>query len=406
MNFDTVTGIFSCTPALTDILEYHTLNVQVQDEFANITGFTTYPFLIHIYANSAPTLNTAFVDLIYKAGSTFTFSFNADAFIDPEGETVIYSYNTGSDDFSSWLTFDSATRTFTIIPHANDDVGVHTIYINADDINVNSAAGITSFVITVTENQLPEFDAGFGPPPINATVHYSFSYILPLNAFRDPDGETYTIAVAVVPNEWSVVYNSGDRSINGTLSDNTKYGVYDLSFTLTDEVGGVAVKTLAIEYYKNLPPYIITNASPPSAIIAHYALDYSVPKSYFGEPESENFTFSFKVNDTSLGSWVTMTENVTHIHFQGTPMNFQHGTIILSIVIKDIYTDTGEVVENVNLTVNRNQVPYLLGSPVAPSSQIVGIPWFYEFNFDWMNDHEMEVLSHTCSSSPVDGWMT
>jgi hypothetical protein len=163
--------------------------------------------------------------------------------------------------------------------------------------------------------------------------------------------------------------------------------------------------TITLSLIANKGPSVDTPATDPSAIVAHYALDYSVPMSYYSDPEGDDLNFSFRVNDT-LGSWIAMTENTTHINFAGTPMNFQVGLITLSIVIKDNQTTTYEAVDDVTITVNENQIPYLEGTPTAPSSQIVGSLWSYDFNFDWMDDYELEVLSHSCSSSPADGWMT
>jgi hypothetical protein len=409
MNFDDVTGIFNCTPTVSDIRStVYLLHLYAQDEFVAETGYSFYTFNVYIYANRAPVHNSSFLfpNLSYKAGYPFTISYGANAFYDPEEQVITYN-NTYSVDMSSWLPFNTTTLTYTGTPHANDNVGVYWIYINADDPNVNSATTTKSFSLTIEYNNPPMLDGGFGADPTNVTVYFPFSYTLPADAFKEPDGDTYTFTVAVVPNNWSVVYNSADRTINGTLNDNTKYGLYNLSFTLTDQFGVSRVENLGLEYYQNQPPNIVTNASTPSAIIAHYALDYSVPKSYYTDPEGEDINFSFRVNDTtSVGSWVTMSQNATYIRFQGTPLNYQKGQLILSIVVKDNHTDTGETLDDVLLTVNENQVPYLAGTPTAPSSQIVGYPWSYDFDFIWLNDHENETISHTCSFSPADVWMT
>jgi hypothetical protein len=383
------------------------MNVQIQDEFVATTGNATYTFYFLVQANRAPVHNSSFPfpNLSYKAGYPFTFSYDADAYYDPEGEVITYNITYPSS-MSSWLTFNSTTRTYAGSPHANDDAGVYTFNIKADDINVNSATATLSFTLTIDANDPPELDGGFGADPTNSTVYFPFSYTLPADAFKEPDGETYTFTVAVVPNNWSVVYNSTDRTIKGTLNDNSKDGLYNLSFTLTDQFGGQRIENLGIQYDQNQPPDIGSAAGDPSSIIAHYALDYSVLKSSYTDPEGEDINFSFRVNDTYVGSWVSMSDNTTHIRFQGTPFNYQVGDIILSIVVKDNHTDTGETVDNVTLTVTENQVPYLAGIPTAPSSQIVGYPWSYDFDFIWLNDHENETISHTCSFSPADIWIT
>jgi hypothetical protein len=366
----------------------------VQDEFVSITLSQSYNFSVYIYPNRVPILNKAFADQVFIAGYALSFSFDSDAFIDEDGEVVSYTYDTGVDDLSGWLSYDPTTRTFSGTSNANNDAGVYTINIYADDTNINSDHGTISFTLTIQTNQPPGLDNGL-TTPVNTTVYNEYSYIVPTDAFLDPEGEIFSFTVAVVPGDWSAVYNSADRSIKGTLSDNTKYGAYNFSFTLTDQFGISAVIDLPIYYNENQPPTILIAASDPSAIIAHYALNYPVPKSSYSDPELEILNFSFRVNDTVIGSWITMSQNTTHIHFEGTPNNLQLGDIILSIVIKDTHTDTGETVDNVTITVNENQIPYLSGTPVAPSSQIIGFFWSYNFDFGWIGEYEAELLIHS-----------
>ena len=79
-------------------------------------------------------------------------------------------------------------------------------------------------------------------------------------------------------------------------------------------------------------------------MIAHYAFSYEVAKSSFSEPESETMTYSFATNDTAArSSWISLTENTTHIIFTGTPSNTQFGNFNVSIIVDDGHDDVDDL---------------------------------------------------------------
>ena len=89
-------------------------------------------------------------------------------------------------------------------------------------------------------------------------------------------------------------------------------------------------------YKQNKPPVINTTPSSPSCIIAHYQLSYSIPLSYFSEPESETISYSFTTNETStMSDWISMTQNSTHLIFSGTPTNLQTANFNVTLQLSD-----------------------------------------------------------------------
>ena len=63
-------------------------------------------------------------------------------------------------------------------------------------------------------------------------------------------------------------------------------------------------------------------------------------KSSYSEPENEIITYSFFVNDT-MGFWIVIIENSTHIRLTGTPDNSQFGDVEFTFQLDDPHSDTG-----------------------------------------------------------------
>ena len=124
------TGVFNCTPVTGDIItNYYAFRVRGKDPYFADTGYQNITHNIRINANRAPVYNTSrtITPQEHKAGTSFSITFETDMFSDPEGEPLSYSFNASGVDLTSWLSLDSATRTFTGNPVPNSDVGNYTI---------------------------------------------------------------------------------------------------------------------------------------------------------------------------------------------------------------------------------------------------------------------------------------
>ena len=115
-----------------------------------------------VYANRAPTLNKSFSTVTFLAGYDISFTFDADLFVDPDGEAITYSFASSSPDASSWLSLEPTTRTFSGLPIANTNAKVYSITVQGDDTNVNSGSSSTTFTLNITDNQPPNVDTA--PP--------------------------------------------------------------------------------------------------------------------------------------------------------------------------------------------------------------------------------------------------
>jgi uncharacterized delta-60 repeat protein len=92
--------------------------------------------------------NSGIPDVIAVENATFSFTFNANTFTDPEGGVLTYAVGA----LPAWLSFDAATRTFSGTP-GTADVGSTNITVTAGDAETFSVSD--TFAIKVGNNDAP-----------------------------------------------------------------------------------------------------------------------------------------------------------------------------------------------------------------------------------------------------------
>ena len=284
----------------------------------------------------------------------------------------------------------------------------YTITVTAQDPNPNSDHGNTSFSLDIIPNEIPEFDTGLHVVPVNMTVHYQFAYTVPSDAFKDKEGDDITVVFSLIPDEFVMTYDNTTRVVSGTLDDNTKFGNYTMHFDVTD-IWNVStlVAELNFTYFENMPPVVGTQPSDPASIIAHFPLSYSIPKSYFSEPESETIIYSFSTNETNVRyDWLSMRDNSTHLIFSGTPNNTQFGIFKVTISLDDGHDDVSNTTTEFNINVTENRSPVITSTPTPIEDGQVGFNWSYVFDQSWVTEHENEPVTTICSFSPSDAWLS
>jgi hypothetical protein len=131
--FDAATRTFSGTPANGDVGAVD-IKITVTDGAGT---FASDEFRITVAnVNDAPTLANAIADQAATEDQAFSFAVPANTFADvdaPYGDTLTYTATlAGGAALPSWLTFDTATRTFSGTP-ANGDVGAIDVKVTATD---------------------------------------------------------------------------------------------------------------------------------------------------------------------------------------------------------------------------------------------------------------------------------
>lgn len=220
----------------------------------------------------------------------------------------------------------------------NTDAANYSITITAADTNPNSADTITNFILIVEPNRIPEVYLGL-TAPVNPTVYFPFSYTIPVNAFRDHENDPITIIPEIIPANFGTIYDSITRVFSFTPSDNSKIGAYTLKVTAKDswEVGST-IAAINFSVLENKAPIVVTTVNNPPCIVAHYPLNYNVPKSNFAEPEGETILYSFTSSVPT--PWLSLDiTDPNNLKFSGVPNNTQVGNVTITLILDDGHND-------------------------------------------------------------------
>jgi predicted outer membrane repeat protein len=110
-------------------------------------------FILTVVSNPPPTLTNAIPDRNATVAVPFSFTFAANSFTDPDGETLTYTATlSGGGALPAWLSFNPATRTFSGTPAAGD-LGTITVRVTAADPHGGTA--FDDFDIIVSNSELP-----------------------------------------------------------------------------------------------------------------------------------------------------------------------------------------------------------------------------------------------------------
>ena len=209
------------------------------------------------HTNAAPALGVGLGDQSVKQGREFNFQILDGSFSDPDADDAL-SYSASLADGSAlpgWLSFNSATGTFTGTPGA-DDLGLVEVHVTATDGYGLSASD--AFIITVANsNAAPELIQGIADQSLIETK--AFEFALPTGAFVDPDaGDTLGYAVTLADGSglpaW-LAFDAATQIFSGTPPDGAN-GVIQLRVTATDQGGESATATFALK----IANYVVAGA--------------------------------------------------------------------------------------------------------------------------------------------------
>ncbi|MBB1272598.1 putative Ig domain-containing protein [Psychromonas sp. SR45-3] len=182
LSFDANTRTFTGTPLNSDV---GTINIEVtaDDGQGGIPATASFELVI-TNTNDDPTLNNAIADQSAIEDSAFNFTLAANTFGDVDsGDSLTYSAQlTNGLALPSWLSFDTATRTFTGTP-LNADVGSITVEVIAGDGNGGSNA-VDSFNLLVTNVN----DLALGKVVVTGTLSDGEVLVADTSLISDEDG--------------------------------------------------------------------------------------------------------------------------------------------------------------------------------------------------------------------------
>lgn len=182
LNFDALTGTFSGLPVNGDVGNLR-LRVTATD-LAGASAAQVFALEV-VNTNDAPIVVTPLPALTLLEDEAFSYTLPENTFLDVDaGDSLSYSATlTDGSALPSWLSFDTATRTFNGTP-GNAEVGSLAISVTATDLAGASAA--TAFDLSVLNvNDAPVVSAPIQDQ--SAKQGLAYEYTLPADTFTDPD---------------------------------------------------------------------------------------------------------------------------------------------------------------------------------------------------------------------------
>ena len=193
LNFNVGTRTFSGVPDDGDIGTI-SIRVTANDGFGGTVNDTFDLTVVNI--NDLPFVNIPIPNQSATEDAVFSYSFPANTFGDGDvGTSFTYTATlVDGNPLPGWLSFDSATRTFSGTP-ANDDVGTLSVRVTAND-GAGATVSDNFDILIANTNDAPTVVNQI--PNQNATENSLYNYTFPINTFNDQDvGDTLTYSAQI-----------------------------------------------------------------------------------------------------------------------------------------------------------------------------------------------------------------
>ncbi|MCA5919745.1 putative Ig domain-containing protein [Pectobacterium brasiliense] len=359
LTFNPATGTFTGTPGNADV---GSLSIKVTaTDTTNASVSTTFSLTV-TNVNDAPIVATPIPAQSVAQDDSLSFTVPAGTFTDPDGDTLSLSATLANGSaLPSWLTFNSATGTFSGTP-GNADVGTLSIKVIANDGNASVS---TTFSLTITNvNDAPMVSATI--PAQSVAQDGSLNFTVPAGTFTDPDGDTLTLSATLAngsPLPSWLTFNPATGTFTGTPG-NSDVGTLSIKVTAND--GSASVSTtfsLAVTNVNDAP--VVATPIPAQSVAQDGSLNFAIPAGTFTDPDGDTLSLSATLADGSpLPGWITF--NPATGTFSGTPGNADVGTLSIKVTATD--TASAAVSTTFSLTVtNVNDAP-VVGTPIPPQS--------------------------------------
>ncbi len=283
----------------------------------------------------APVLSAPLPDQTATQDTEFSFEVPATTFTDTD--TLTWSATNGDGKaLPQWLRFDPNILTFSGTP-ADADVGATTVTVVATD--TTGLTGHTTFTLTVENaNDPPQVLTPI--PTQDATEDTTWTYVLPENAFTDPDldkGDSLTWSVAngdgtALP-AW-LRFDPATRTLEGTPARDD-IGQLDLLVTATDQAGQSTQSGFAVRISRINHPPTVGKAIAEQKAIQDQEFTFTFGKDTFKEQDDgDTLAYDATQKDgTPLPSWLHFARSDRT--FNGVPRDSDVGTLVVTVTAMD-----------------------------------------------------------------------
>ncbi|WP_240353981.1 putative Ig domain-containing protein, partial [Pectobacterium brasiliense] len=347
LTFNPVTGTFTGTPGNADV---GSLSIKVTaTDTTNASVSTTFSLTV-TNVNDAPIVATPIPAQSVAQDDSLSFTVPAGTFTDPDGDTLSLSATLANGSaLPSWLTFNSATGTFSGTP-GNADVGTLSIKVTAND---GSASVSTTFSLAVTNvNDVPVVATPI--PAQSVAQDGSLNFAIPVGTFTDPDGDTLSLSATLAdgsPLPGWITFNPATGTFSGTPG-NADVGTLSIKVTATDTASAAVSTTFSLTVTNVNDAPVVGTPIPPQSVAQDGGFNFTVPAGTFSDPDGDTLTLSATLaNGLPLPSWISF--NPATGTFSGTPGNTDVGSLSIRVTATDgsnasVHTDFSLTITNVN----------------------------------------------------------
>ncbi len=341
----------------------YTLNDADVDQFIRVSATYTdgQGYLENLSASSGqisgtnddPVLQNGIANQQATEDSPFTFTFANDTFFDADGDALNYSASLSNNGaLPSWLSFDSASRTFSGTPTNDADAGTLEIVVFADDGNGGQRASTTFNLLITAVNDNP-VSSGFSP--ISVDEEAPNESIALGNIFDDEETSDNNLVFAIISNSNNALFDSAAIDDNGNLLldfSANQSGESTIIIRATDEQGAFvdSALQLSVAQVNDVP-----TAAPLDNIVFTVGSQTSSQISLadvFNDVEDDinDMVLSIESNSNpELISTANITDLVLNLTY--TEQSVGQGTIVLRV------TDTAGDIAETTLTIQVGPAP-------------------------------------------------
>jgi len=296
-----------------------------------------------------------------SVGNAYSFTFSSSTFVDPDGDTLTYTA-TKSDGtaYPAWLSFNSATRTFSGTPNDGSQIGNLALKVTATDTSSASVSDTFTLAIAKTLN------ATNTAAPIIYTEDVQYSFISPIVVTTPSSTVTVTLTInnpsvgalstatsGGVTSEynpttgvWSA--SGATTAVNALLTGlkfnpyANKYDAFSIAVSITDGYGQsktdtISVTGIPVNDAPRVTNAITTQASCCSAGIGQ-AYSFTFAGNTFTDLDGDTLTYTATKSDgTALPAWLSF--NSATRTLSGTPTsNSDIGNLNLKVTATETST--------------------------------------------------------------------
>ena len=327
---DAIVGTFS------GLAEGGTVSVGGIRMQASYVGGDGNDFVLTALLNAAPTVANAIPNQNATEDSVFNFQFASNTFADTDaGDTLTYSAQlAGGGTLPAWLSFDTATRTFSGAP-ANGNVGTVSIDVIANDSNGGTVTDTFDIVVANT-NDAPTVANAI--PNQNATEDSVFNFQFASNTFADVDvGDALTYSAqlaggAALP-AW-LSFDAATRTFSG-MPTNANVGALRIDVIANDGHGGSVINTFDIAVANTNDAPTVANAIPNRGATEGFAFSFQFASNTFADVDlGDTLTYSAQLaGGGALPGWLSF--NAATRTFSGIPATADIGTLGIEVIAND-----------------------------------------------------------------------